>query len=151
MTVRANEFQILNTIIAVVAIFVMNVQYFMLCITTPLTLLPFFFDQTQFERPFCNNLISWPVYFIVNPRSVYVCTSPATCFFMRARQDGFFANNTRCFLSTRDTVANHTAKNLSFISFNLARSTINRCFANNTMCVGFSFISLSHSSSIPHI
>jgi hypothetical protein len=45
MTVRANEFQILNMIIAVIAIFMMKVQDLMLCITAPLTLLPPFFDQ----------------------------------------------------------------------------------------------------------
>ena len=150
VAIRTDELKIAQAIVMPVSVLVMHVQYLLFTVAASFTSAASLFQQPYLHRPLGDNLITRPSDLVANPCSMFIATCPAAGLFMRAGKDGRAAYYAGCLLSIRKAVARLATERPAFAGVQLDRSPIYRAFADTTLGVRISFVSLSHSSSLPH-
>ena len=72
MTIRANDFQVFQTVIIPVSVFMMKLKYFILIITTPFTPFPFNVKNVGLNRFLSYYFVSRAIDFVDYAGSIFI-------------------------------------------------------------------------------
>jgi hypothetical protein len=85
MTIRANQFKILELIIFSISVLVVHLQDFHSSIGTPFASLAPHRKQSHLQCTLGHNSILRPSYAVGHSRAVYICTSTTACLLVHTR------------------------------------------------------------------